>query len=299
MTSAKQNKENIAEQAESIECFVIMPISNQQGYDAGHFQLVYEDIIAPAILKAKMTPKRADNAKNTNLIQLDIISNIINSPIAVCDMSAKNPNVFYELGMRQAFDKPTVLLRDELTEPPFDINGLRYVSYSSSMSHRSVVKAVEELSSAIRETYQKKDSKAEVNSMIRLLELTAAVIAPENVSDVEKQEFHNNILMNDLIEKVNLLAEKQEESMQLVLNQATYNRNQSGYVPPPSPNIIRPSSRSMPQSPSWNIPPPQPQSWSPPPPPPPQPQAWSPPPPPPPPSQTWSPPPSTDGKKRS
>lgn len=31
------------------ECFVIMPISDPDGYATGHFQHVYNDIFAPAI----------------------------------------------------------------------------------------------------------------------------------------------------------------------------------------------------------------------------------------------------------
>lgn len=37
-----------------------MPISSQQGYDEEHFQLVYEDIICPAVEIAGMVPVRAD-----------------------------------------------------------------------------------------------------------------------------------------------------------------------------------------------------------------------------------------------
>ena len=37
-------------------CFVIMPISNQTGYEEKHFQYVYEDIIIPAIEAAGMEP---------------------------------------------------------------------------------------------------------------------------------------------------------------------------------------------------------------------------------------------------
>ena len=62
---------------ESIDCFVIMPISNQINYEENHFTLVYEDVIKPSIIDNNMIPIRADETKNTNLIQLDILKNII------------------------------------------------------------------------------------------------------------------------------------------------------------------------------------------------------------------------------
>ena len=174
---------------EAIECFVIMPISNQKDYDDGHFKLVYEDIIKPSIEANGMKSIRADETKNTNLIQLDILKRIIETPIAICDMSSKNPNVFYELGMRQAFDMPTVLIKDENTNAPFDISGLRYVTYNKAMKHRDVIEAIKELTESIHDTYAKKDDKSEINSLIRLMEFSSpAILNPINISDTEKIE---------------------------------------------------------------------------------------------------------------
>jgi hypothetical protein len=233
------------------ECFVIMPISNQIGYEANHFQFVYEDIIIPAIRLAGMEEKRADNAKNTNLIQLDIVNSIINTPMAVCDMSAKNPNVFYELGMRQAFDKPTVLMRDEDTEAPFDISGLRYVTYSKNMSHRSVKKAIEELSQAISDTYAKRDDKSEVNSMIRLLELKSpAKLENTEVSDTKRLEILNNISMQEVLDKIDQLFALQARTMDYTRSFVTLEKDAvaralkppSPPPPPPPPPRSRPSS---------------------------------------------------------
>ena len=136
---------------------------------------------------------RADETKNTNLIQLDILKRIIETPIAVCDMSSKNPNVFYELGMRQAFDMPTVLIKDESTNAPFDISGLRYVTYNKAMKHRDVIEAIQELTECIHDTYAKKDDKTEINSLIRLMEFSSpAILNPINISDTEKMNAYKN-----------------------------------------------------------------------------------------------------------
>jgi 23S rRNA U2552 (ribose-2'-O)-methylase RlmE/FtsJ len=171
MTKNKEDK--VTEDAvKDINCFIIMPISNQLGYEPGHFRLVYEDIIKPAVIAAGMKPIRADETKNTNLIQLDILRKVIESDIAICDMSSKNPNVFYELGVRQAFDKPTVLMIDEATTAPFDVSSLRYVDYKKGMGFRDVKQAVEDLTRTLIDTYAKREDKSEINSLIRLMDLT-------------------------------------------------------------------------------------------------------------------------------
>jgi hypothetical protein len=196
------------------QCFVIMPISAQHGYDEGHFQLVYEDIIKPAIIAANLIPFRADETKNTNLIQLDILRNVIESPIAICDMSSKNPNVFYELGMRQAFDLPTVLLRDEITDAPFDVNGLRYVTYKKDMKHRDVVSAIEELTITLKDTFEKRDDKSEINSLIRLMELAnPAVINKVELTDEVRIEKLNELHLEKIMSSIDSLSMNQSNMM--------------------------------------------------------------------------------------
>lgn len=128
MSGNKKNKENK-------DCFVIMPISECDGYETNHFQRVYEDIIRPAVQAANYEPNRADETKASNLIQIDILKKLIDAPIVVCNLSTRNPNVLFELGIRQAFDKPVVLIQEIDTLPIFDISSLRYVNYSRDMKY--------------------------------------------------------------------------------------------------------------------------------------------------------------------
>ncbi|WP_333004929.1 hypothetical protein [Vibrio coralliilyticus] len=209
------------EQAE-VDCFVIMPISDQPDYEKGHFTLVYEDIIKPAIelasqkLSIEIKPSRADDTKNANLIQLDILQKVIHSPLAICDMSAKNPNVFYELGMRQAFDKATVLLIDNETTAPFDVTGLRYVPYDKNMKYRDVNKAVHELADNIASTYEKRDDKKEINSLIRLMELVEepAKIQPSELNDADRRFKLFELSLGEITKKLNTLTQTSNKLMQ-------------------------------------------------------------------------------------
>jgi hypothetical protein len=38
------------------KCFVIMPISDAEGYDKGHFTRVYEHLVKPAVIEAGFEP---------------------------------------------------------------------------------------------------------------------------------------------------------------------------------------------------------------------------------------------------
>ena len=122
------------------KCFVMMPISDQGDYPKGHFDKIYEQIFKPAIEKAGYEPYRVDENKLCDSIIGKIFSALQESPMALCDLSNRNPNVLYELGIRQAYDKPVVLVQDEKTERIFDVSGISTVQYSSKRLYEDVLK---------------------------------------------------------------------------------------------------------------------------------------------------------------
>ena len=124
-------------------CFVIMPISDVDGYDAGHFGRVYEFIIKPACRNAGFKSIRADEVQVTNYIVVDILRKILDADMVVCDLSARNSNVLYELGIRQAFNKPVTLIRDSKTPRIFDVQGLRDLEYDENLRIDKINLAVE------------------------------------------------------------------------------------------------------------------------------------------------------------
>jgi len=157
-----------------------MPISDQDGYDKGHFARVYQHIIKPACELAGFQPIRADDEVKTNYIVIDIIKKILESDIVICDLSAKNPNVLYELGIRQSFNKKSVLIKDLKTNRIFDIQGLRTIDYDQNLRIDEVQKVVNVIAKTIKETYEQ--SEDEVNSLIQLLSIKPAELKSFEIS---------------------------------------------------------------------------------------------------------------------
>lgn len=157
---------------DSKTCFVVMPISDSEDYDTGHFGRVYSHLIKPACVAAGYEVIRADDVRNTNFIILDILKRIISAEIVVVDLSSKNPNVMYELGIRQAFDLPVVLVKDRRTERVFDIQGLRTIDYDESLRIDAVARDLNNITNALKETADKHDHDS--SSLIRLLSLAKA-----------------------------------------------------------------------------------------------------------------------------
>lgn len=182
------------------DCFVIMPISDVDGYDKEHFSRVYEDIIKPAVENTEFTVTRADEVKETNFIHLDILKKLIDAPIAICDLSSRNPNVLFELGIRQAFDKPVVLIQEQGTPKIFDIGPLRYLEYSKNMKYHEVLKTQAELTAAINATKEAEGKQGNINSIVRLMALSNPATIPTLEGD-NKEAFAIDVLqsqMNDI-----------------------------------------------------------------------------------------------------
>jgi hypothetical protein len=171
-SNSEMNKQIEAEGAKT--CFVIMPISDVDGYPTGHFKRVYEFLIKPACKLAGFEPIRADDILNTNYIALDIVKQIINADMALCDLSSRNPNVLYELGIRQAFNKPVTLIKDTVTVRIFDISGFRDVEYDESLRIDTTQSGVPLIAETIKNTYESQGS--EINSLIGLLGIEPAKI---------------------------------------------------------------------------------------------------------------------------
>lgn len=159
------------------KCFVIMPISDVDGYPKGHFNRVYDYIIVPACKQEGYEPIRADATSKSNVIIVDILRNILECDMAICDLSSRNPNVFYELGFRQAFNMKTVLMKDDQTDRPFDVSTIRSINYESSLRIDLVNKAITELTKALKETNEMPEK--EPNSLLKLLSIDNPAKLPD------------------------------------------------------------------------------------------------------------------------
>lgn len=135
-------------------CGIIMPIANTDGYPNGHWQDVYGILCESAIL-AGFKPNLVSFDNDVAVIQKRIVQNIYSNPIVICDISSRNANVMFELGMRLAFDKPTIIVKDELTPYSFDISPIEHLNYPTDLRYKAILEFKEKLSGKIKETHQK------------------------------------------------------------------------------------------------------------------------------------------------
>jgi len=106
-------------------CFVIMPFG-------GWLDDYYQGIYHPAITAAGLEPHRADDLFRPSTIVNDIWAYTKKARLVLADLSGKNPNVFYELGLAHALAKPAILVVESMDDVPFDLRALRVLVYDKN-----------------------------------------------------------------------------------------------------------------------------------------------------------------------
>src|ERR1700730_4192158 len=105
--------------------FVLMPFDKK-------FNKRYELAIKCAIQDAGMRAERVDQQSFPRQGITDrIIKQIQDADILIADMSAKNPNVCYEVGYAHAKNKLCILLTNDPNAIPFDLKDRRHIVFSN------------------------------------------------------------------------------------------------------------------------------------------------------------------------
>lgn len=200
----KDNKTKIENSRK--KCGIIMPISPHPDYPPHHWKDVL-DILQNAIssetnFEARLVSDDDDDA--IGLIHGRIVNNIYNDDIIICDVSTKNPNVMFELGMRLAFDKPTIIIKDENTGYSFDTGVIEHLTYPSSLRFKDIINFKKQLAEKVMATYEKS---AEDKSFSPFLKSFGTMI-PAKISETEVSQSEYIISRLDTISERLLYLEK-------------------------------------------------------------------------------------------
>lgn len=109
--------------------FVLMPFASE-------FRPVYNEVILPTLQELKLEVKRADDFFTTNWILDDIWTAINQAHFNIADLTGRNPNVLYEVGLCHARDKHVILLSQKIEDVPPGLRQRRVVLYNHTPEGR-------------------------------------------------------------------------------------------------------------------------------------------------------------------
>lgn len=187
MTKSKEQKS----ESEVLQCGIVMPISATDGCTADHWAEV-KSIIVDAVNTIdvpRFNSRLVSDADDVGVIQKRIVQGVYGADVVVCDVSGKNANVMFELGMRLAFDKPTVIIKDDKTDYMFDTGVIEHLTYPRDLRFQRIVEFKQLLAQKVLGTY------------------TASTRDPE----------HSTFLKNFGTFKVAQLTEKEASAEQVIL----------------------------------------------------------------------------------
>lgn len=104
--------------------FVIMPFHPP-------FNEYYDEIIRPAVQKAGLLPQRADEILGAGAFMEDVVKGILSSKVIVAELTGRNANVFYELGLAHGLRKPVIMLTQDEADIPSDLRSLKWIKYGT------------------------------------------------------------------------------------------------------------------------------------------------------------------------
>ena len=116
------------------------PIGEEDSPERKHADVFLGHLVEPAVdaLDLGLRVVRADQIENPGLITSQVIQHLLHSRLVVADLSFHNPNVFYELAIRHATGKPTVLVCRTDDGLPFDISDVRTIRVDMTDIHAFV-----------------------------------------------------------------------------------------------------------------------------------------------------------------
>lgn len=113
-------------------CFVIMPFSETADeHTEDYWTKHYKHFLKPLIEECSTLEAHLSTALRGDITR-QIILDIVESPVVVADLTDANPNVYWELGVRQSFKHGTITIAQRGTEPPFDISTKGILFYDST-----------------------------------------------------------------------------------------------------------------------------------------------------------------------
>jgi len=139
---SKAQFENVNVEFSQPVSFVVMPFASELAF-------VY-DVIKDTTQEFGLHCIRADEVLVSRPVVEDVKQQIAEADVVIVDFTGKNPNVYYEAGLADAWKKKWIVLAQSSDDLTFDVRHIRTILYSNTMGADIQLKA--RLRQAIVET---------------------------------------------------------------------------------------------------------------------------------------------------
>lgn len=132
--------DNVVVRREVPTCFLIMPFATELDF--------VHRVIADVVGSFGIHCIRADEVYLSRPVMEDVKQMIAGADLVICDFTGRNPNVYYEAGLADAWRKDWIVLSQTSEDMTFDVRHIRSIRYSNTMG--ADIRLREELAQALR-----------------------------------------------------------------------------------------------------------------------------------------------------
>lgn len=113
-------------------CFIITPIGEDASDERKHADAMLKHLIEPVLESEGVKPIRADKISKPGHITKQVVEHIAYCKLCITDLSFKNQNAHYELGVRHALKLPSIQIIRKGDKIPFDVSQGRTIIIDTS-----------------------------------------------------------------------------------------------------------------------------------------------------------------------
>jgi hypothetical protein len=117
--------ENVQVRKAKPRAFVIMPFTSELDF--------VHSVIERTITSYGIDCVRADQIAISRPVMEDVKSQIAEADLVIVDFTNRNPNVYYEAGLADAWKKDWIVLAQSTDDLTFDVRHIRCIQYSNTM----------------------------------------------------------------------------------------------------------------------------------------------------------------------
>ncbi len=196
----------------------ICPLSDEGSDTRKRSDDLMKNIIEPIATELGFDTERADK-KSGPVIMDDVIEMLREADIVIADLTGFNPNVFYELGIRQATKGKCInIINDEHEKLPFDIGYTRAIRYKYKKDDGDMYEAANQLREQIKQRILNEQKEAFCSCMKLESREIQDIYGVTVVSDFLKGEKNHYKLAKELFSKPVKNIFLMQRSSSLVLN---------------------------------------------------------------------------------
>ncbi len=111
------------------KCFVIMPFSTTASCTEEEWSWIFDNLFKSAVEGAGLDYECRRSVATRGNIVASILQELDDAYVVLADLTDRNANVFYELGVRHSLRDRTILVAQRTSDIPFDLQAYAYHVY--------------------------------------------------------------------------------------------------------------------------------------------------------------------------